>query len=313
MDTRYLKTLIVTVEEGSFSRAAEVLHITQSAVSHRIKFLEEHFGHQLFDRSGSSLLLTRAGQVVLANAREILYKERGLFDSLDGLLSTKRLALACTPTFGMAYLPQVLNVFLRTHAEVADLKFIFLQPLEVLRRLRNEEFDLAVLEHSPDQEFAGLDRFILPDDELLLVASADLVTPDANSYVALAELTRYRLFARRDGCSSKELLRLSLARKGTDFTAFEGVISSDDLRFTVDSVIAGEGIAFMSRSLVDEHLSSGRLVDCRVEGFERRRGRSVALLPGRHSDPLIGDFLKGIFQVVAPGSQPQLVGAKGGR
>ena len=248
----------------------------------------------------------------MANAREILCKERGLLDSLDGLVSTKRLALACTPTFGMAYLPQVLNIFLRTHAEVADLKFIFLQPLEILRRLRNEEFDLTVLEHSPDQEFTGLDRIILPDDELLLVAPASLVTPDANGYVDLAELTRYRLFARRDGCSSKELLRLSLARKGINFTAFEGVMISDDLRFTVDSVIAGEGIAFMSRSLIDNHLSSGRLIDCRIEGFERRRGRSVALLPGRHSDPLIGDFLKCIFQVVVPGGQPQLVAAKGG-
>jgi DNA-binding transcriptional LysR family regulator len=287
-----------------------VLHITQSAVSHRIKFLEGHFGHQLFDRSGSGLLLTRAGQVVLANAREILCKERGLLDSLDGLVSTKRLALACTPTFGMAYLPQVFNVFLRTHADVTDLKFLFLQPLEVLRRLRNEEFDLAVLEHFPDQEFAGLNRFILPDDELLLVAPAGLVTPDANGCVDLAELTRYRLFARRDGCSSKELLRLSLARKGLDFTAFEGVMISDDLRFTVDSLIAGEGIAYMSRSLVDDHLSSGRLVDCRIEGFERRRGRSVALLPSRHADPLIGDFLKCIFQVVAPGEQPQPVAAQ---
>ena len=201
MDTRYLKTLIVAVEEGSFSRAAEVLHITQSAVSHRIKFLEEHFGHQLFDRSGSSLLLTRAGQVVLASAREILCKERGLLDSLDGLVSTKRLELACTPTFGMAYLPQVLNIFLRTHAEVADLKFIFLQPLEVLRRLRNEEFDLTVLEHSPDQEFKGLDRFILPDDELLLVAPAGRVAPDANGYADLAELTRYGCLPVATGCS----------------------------------------------------------------------------------------------------------------
>ena len=100
------------------------------------------------------------------------------------------------------------------------------------------------------------------------------------------------------------------SRKGINFTAFEGVMISDDLRFTVDSVIAGEGIAYMSRSLVDEHLSSGRLVDCRIEGFERRRGRSVALLPGRHADSLIGDFLKCIFQVVSPGGQPQLVAAQ---
>ena len=310
MESRYLKTLVTAVEEGSFSRAAEVLHITQSAVSQRIKFLEEHFGQQLLDRSGLGLELTPAGQLVLTKAREILLKERELADSLKGLSKEKRLTICCTPTFGMAYLSQVLNDFVRAHADVADLKFIFLQPLEALRSLRNDEFDLAVIEHCADQEFADLDRFILPDDEILLVAPAGSVTLDINGYADLAELTRYRLFTRRDGCSSKELLRLNFTRKGIDFADFEGMVISDDLRFTINSVIAGEGITFVSRALVGDSIALGQLVDCRIDGFERQRGRSVALLPGRHTDPLIGDFLKCIFQKASPGRQPQLVAAR---
>jgi DNA-binding transcriptional LysR family regulator len=310
METRYFKTLITAVEEGSFSRAAEVLHITQSAVSQRIKFLEEQYDHQLLDRSGPFLELTPAGQLVLAKAREILAKERELIDGLKGLESKKHLALCCTPTFGMAYLSPVLNDFIRAHADVADLKFIFLQPLEALRSLRNEEFDLAVLEHCPGQEFVGLDRFVLPDDEILLVAPAGKVATDANGYVDLADLTRYRLFARRDGCSSKEVLRQNLTRKGIEFTDFDGVMISDDLRFTIDSVIAGEGVAFVSRALVSEHLAAGRLMGCRIEGFEHTRGRSVALLPGRQGDPLISDLLECIFRVVSPGERPRLMQAR---
>ncbi|MHB8708629.1 MAG: multiheme cytochrome-associated LysR family transcriptional regulator [Desulfuromonadales bacterium] len=311
MESRYLRTLVAAVEEGSFSRAAEVLHITQSAVSQRIKFLEEQYGHQLLDRSGPGLELTPAGQLVLAKARDILRKERELIDSLKGLGGAKRLALCSTPTFGMAYLSQVLNDFLRTHADVADLKFIFQQPEEALRSLRNEEFDLAVIEHCPEQEFAGLDRFILPDDELLLVAPPGKVAIDADGRVNLADLTRYRLFARRDGCSSKEMLRQNLARQGVDFASFEGVMISDDLRFTIESVLDGEGVAFVSRALVSDHLATGRLVGCQVDGFEHRRGRSVALLAGRHEDLLVRDLLECIFQVVSPGWRPQLVRSQG--
>lgn len=310
METRYFKTLVAAIDEGNFSRAAEALHITQSAVSQRIKFLEERYGHQLLDRSGPSLTLTAAGHLVLAKAREILAKERELVDGLKGLESKKQLALCCTPTFGMAYLSPVLNDFIRAHADVADLKFIFQQPLEVLRSLRNEEFDLAVLEHCPSQEFAGLDRFILPDDEMLLVAPAGKVALDANGCAALADLTRYRLFARRDGCSSKEVLRQNLTRKGIEFADFDGVMISDDLRFTIDSVIAGEGVAFVSKALVSEHLSAGRLMACQIEGFEHARGRCVALLPGRQGDPLISDLLECIFRVVSPGERPQLVAAR---
>ena len=74
METRYLNTLVASVEAGTFSRAAELLHITQSAVSQRIKFLEEHFGQQLLDRSGQRLALTPSGQVVFAKAKDILEK-----------------------------------------------------------------------------------------------------------------------------------------------------------------------------------------------------------------------------------------------
>ena len=207
----------------------------------------------------------------------------------------------------MAYLSQVLNGFLRAHANVADLKFIFQQPLEALRSLRNEEFDLAVIEHCPDQEFAGLDRFILPDDDMLLVAPVGAASVNAEGFADLGQLTRYRLFARRDGCSSRDLLRQNLTGKGVDFTDFDGVMISDDLRFTIESVMAGEGVAFVSSALVKDYLAAGRLMGCRIEGFEHQRGRSVAILPGRRDDPLLGGLLEDIFRVVSPGRRPQLV------
>ena len=111
METRYLNTLIAAVETGTFSKAAESLHITQSAVSQRIKFLEEHFGQQLLDRSGQRLALTAAGQLVFNKARDILDKEKELLNCLQETTAQKHLSLCCTPTFGMAYLPDVLNNF----------------------------------------------------------------------------------------------------------------------------------------------------------------------------------------------------------
>lgn len=309
METRYLKTLVAAVEEGSFSRAAEVLHITQSAVSQRIKFLEEHFGHQLLDRSGSGLELTQAGQVVLAKSRDILRKEREMVDSLKGLGGAQHLALCCTPTFGMVFLSQVLNEFIRAHTDLADLKFLFKQPAEALRDLRNEEFDLAVLEHCADQDFSGLLRYVLPDDEMLFVAAPGSLTATADGYVSLAELSRARLFARRDGCSSKELLRLLLHEQGADFSVFDGTVISDDLRFTIQSVIEGQGVAFVSQALVSSQLAAGELVGYCLRSGMQRRGRSVVLLPGRQDDELLRDLLECIFHTVSPDCRPQQVAA----
>ena len=307
METRYLKTLIGAVETGTFSRAAELLHITQSAVSQRIKFLEEHFGQQLLDRSGQRLALTPAGRVVYEKAQDILEKEKELLSCLEDSTTRKRLSVCCTPTFGMAYLPQVLNNFIRTHSDISDLKFLFMQPGEALIGLRHEEYDLAVIEHRLDQDFTGFDRFSMPDDEMLIVASASAISPNDDGLVSVEDLKKTRLFARRDGCSSKELLRQNLVTNKCSFDDFERVIVSDDLRFTIQSVLAGDGIAYVSRCLVKDYLTSGQLVGLKVKGFEHRRGRSVVMLPQRKDDPLLKELLESLFEVVTPFWRPKVV------
>ena len=309
METRYLNTLIAAVETGTFSKAAESLHITQSAVSQRIKFLEEHFGQQLLDRSGQRLALTVAGQMVFNKARDILEKEKELLTCLQEATTQKHLSLCCTPTFGMAYLPQVLSNFLRVHSDLNDLKFIFLQPEEALRGLRQEEFDLAVIEHSLDLNFSGFNRFSMPDDEMLVVTSAASAITNDDGVIQAAVLKEKRLYARRDGCSSKELMRCNLKAQGLDFSDFASVVISDDLRFTIQSVLAGEGVAYMSQALVSSYLESEQMIGLHVDGFERRRGRSIVMLPQRGEDALVKELVESIIEVVSPFWRPKMVSA----
>jgi DNA-binding transcriptional LysR family regulator len=307
METRYLNTLIAAVEAGTFSKAAELLHITQSAVSQRIKFLEDHFGQQLLDRSGQRLVLTDSGQIVFSKARDILDKEKELLNCLQVSAEQKRLSLCCTPTFGMAFLPQVLSNFIKVHSDLSDLKFVFLQPEEALRGLRLEEFDLAVLEHRLDMDFSDFDRYSMPDDEMLVVVNANSPMANDTGLVDVDVLKKSRLFARRDGCSSKELMRQNLLAQNCDFSDFQSIVVSDDLRFTVQSVLAGDGVAYLSQGLVTNYLESGELVGLRVKGFEHRRGRSVVMLPQKNEITLLNELLEIIFEVVSPFWRPQLV------
>ncbi len=307
METRYLKTLVEAMARGSFSKAAESLNITQSAVSQRVKFLEEQYGYQLVDRSGSVLEPTPAGRLVLTKAREILEKERELIDSLQQAEIRKRLAVCCTPSFGMAFLPDILSDFIRSHSDLNDLKFVFMQPQESLQGLRNEEFDLAVIEHCQGQSFDGFERYSLPDDELLFVLPPAPDLPGVDGVVGLEDLLRYRLYARRDGCSSKEMLRGNLASQGCDVNSFSGVIVSDDLHFTIRSVLAGEGVAYVSSAVVSSYLRSGRLVGLRVKDFEHGRGRCAVILPHRREDALLKELLECVFRIVSPLWEPPLM------
>jgi DNA-binding transcriptional LysR family regulator len=294
METRYLKTLLQVAETGSFSKAAEILHITQSAASQRIKFLEEHYGYQLLDRSGPVLAPTEEGCIVLEKARSILEKEKELQEELKRFGGEKRFSLCCTPTFGMAYLPGVLNDFIRQNSDVADLKFIFQQPENALKGLQENEYDMAIIEHF-GSDLEPFDTCHLPDDELVFISAPDLRIPSPS--VDLEVLLAYRLYARRDGCSSKHLLMNNLAGQGKSVGAFNTVVISDDLRFSIAAVLAGNGVSFVSRSLVDDHLKRGTLCAQHVKGFQHQRARTAVYLEKRHTGPAAA-VLKSFLQCV---------------
>ncbi len=300
METRYLKTLVKACEVGSFSRAAEELHITQSAASQRIKFLEESYEHQLLDRSGPVLVPTEAGKLVLAVAREILLKEKELTEGLKRFKEGKRLSICCTPTFGMAHLPGVLNDFVLQNSDVSDLKFIFKQPAEAVKGVLEREYDLAVIEHCNRDLLDPFKIHDLPEDELIFISAPSLGLEDTDK-LNIRQLLGHRIYARRDGCSSKNLLMQNLAAVGVDINDFKNVVISDDLRLSIESVLGGGGVSFISRSLVAGYLLEGRLKAHTVEGFQHVRDRAVFYEPVREGDPLLSNFIECIFSVFQKG------------
>lgn len=296
MDTRYLRTLVTAVESGSFSKAATILHLTQSAVSQRVKFLEERFGHQLLIRSGQNLELTLAGEMVLEGAYKVLSIQDVLIRDLQRLDDKQRIALCCTPTFGTVFLPGVLNAFMLENSSAIDLKFLFYSPEQAFEGVRNKEFDLAVVEHREDIDLSMFQTFSLPQDELVFVSSPKLQLPAP--LLDLETLLSMRLFARKDGCSSKQLVCAGLAKLGKELEEFNGVVVSDDLRLTCQTVIAGGGVSYMSKSLVTDYLASGQMVAHYVEGFSHQRCRTVIFNPERKNDKLLQSFVNCIFSVM---------------
>lgn len=296
MDTRYLKTLVSTVESGSFSKAAELLHLTQSAVSQRIKFLEERFGHKLIDRAGSKLALTSAGELVMESAQRVLAIQDTLIRDLQRLHNKQRISLCCTPTFGTVFLPRVLNAFMMGTSSTVDLKFLFNSPDDAIEGVRNHEFDLAVIEHCCETDLNEFKICDLPDDELAFVSAPSLGLPAPK--LDLDTLLGMRLLSRKDGCSSKQLVRAGLAAYGKQLEDFNGVLTSDDLHLTCQTVLSGGGVSFMSKDMVKEYLESGRMIAHQVKGFTHKRSRTVVFNKERLDDELVRNFINCIFTVM---------------
>jgi len=127
MDIASLNAFIAIAETGSFSLAAERLHLTQPAVSKRLATLESQLGVRLFDRLGREIGLTEAGRALLPRAYQIisvLDDTRRALSNLNGDV-VGRLSLATSHHIGLHRLPPLLRSFTRTHPEVSlDIRFL---------------------------------------------------------------------------------------------------------------------------------------------------------------------------------------------
>lgn len=275
MESIYLKTLVEVVKTGSLSRAAESLHVTQPAVSKRIKFMEEQYGCPLLDYSGNRMRPTRAGELVYAKARALLDIESELVTSLHLLSGKARITFACTPAFGVAHLPAILRDFLLTCSDMADLKFVSSTPVQMHQGLAEGLFDAAVMESCERFDLSAFVVKPLPEAEILFVAAPTVGVPDP--LTSLDQLCDIPIFTRREGCCSRTLLENGLRKVGRSLTDFRRVIVIDDLPVLIDALLAGGGVSLLPVDLLDEQIRAGRIRTYRVDGFQHGRQRALVL------------------------------------
>src|SRR4029077_16247690 len=103
LEVRHLRTLIALAEAGTVSRAAERVHLTQSALSHQLKALESHYGLAMVKRHGQSVQLTEPGRRLVALGRSVMSEvqtaERDLARLARKPAGTLRIALECHTCF----------------------------------------------------------------------------------------------------------------------------------------------------------------------------------------------------------------------
>lgn len=144
MDIHALSAFIAVVELGSFSEAAVRLHITQPAVSKRIRSLEELLKSRLFDRIGRDVILTEAGRALVPSANRIIREIKdakqivgNLSDSISGKLS-----IAISHHISLYRLPNTIKQFI-ARQPIVELDLHFMESEQAYSEVLNRELELA--------------------------------------------------------------------------------------------------------------------------------------------------------------------------
>ena len=172
MNTKQLKYVIVLAREGSFSKAAESLGITQPSLSQYVKKIEKEIGLELFDRTGGNLRLTDAGRVYIDAGQKILALERRMEAQFSDLSGNRAgtVVIGASPYRTAGMMPVVARVF-RERFPGMHLTIREATTAELAEGLEQGEYDLILTLLPVDERLFTWEK--VTEEELILAVPAD--------------------------------------------------------------------------------------------------------------------------------------------
>ena len=288
LELRHLKTLQALREAGNLSRAAQLLNVTQSALSHQLKGLEEHYGAPVFERKSNPVAFTTCGQRLLRMADAVLPliadAERDVARLVEGAAGTLRIAVECHTCFD--WLMPAMDAFRSRWPEV-ELDIVSGFHADPVGLLHQNRAELAIVSELADDDEAGVS--FLPLFSFEIVA----VLPNEHALLRRAWL-KARDFADQTLITYPvpddmlDLVRMVLAPAGISPPR-----RTTELTVAMLQLIAsGRGVAALPLWAVKSYLDRGYVASQRI-GKNGLTGRLYAAVPERlRARPYVAEFVR---------------------
>ena len=269
MNLRTLELFCTIAEQRSFSKAATVHHLTQSAVSQAIQHLEESVGVELIDRSKRPLVLTPAGKTYLGGLRGILRSYERLEQEVR---STNRqlsgqVTIATIVSVGLSYMPEASEAFGRLHPEV-DVRTEYGANDRVVEMTSEGEVDFGLVsfpKNTKDLQFVPWQQ-----EPMRLVCSAEHRLA-IHHEVGLAQLMGIDMVGFDPGLQLRQEIDQCLSKAGISVNVRMEFDNADSM---IRAIQASRGIGFVPEAAVRRETANGslRVVACRELRMTRPLG-----------------------------------------
>ncbi|WP_406856568.1 LysR substrate-binding domain-containing protein [Alsobacter sp. KACC 23698] len=272
LDIDQLKTFVAISDTGSFTKAADVVHKTQSAVSMQMKRLEERLGKPVFERDGRASRLTEDGERLLDYARRILRLNVECLASFADAELAGRVRLGVPDDYADRYLPEILARFSRSNPKVEVT--VVCEPTPMLAdRIQTSDLDLAIITHVESRGHAEIIR-----KERLLWVSSQRHTVHEERLLPLA--------LGRPTCNWRQAATERLDRIGRPYRILYASWNSNAVGA---AVLAGLAVGVLPESAA----RPGMRVLGPSEGFPALPSCKIGLMRNRHESSALSDALAG--------------------
>lgn len=304
LEIRHLKLVAAIAAEGSMTRAAQRLHLTQSALSHQLRDAEEHLGTPVFERLSKKMVLTPAGERLLRTAEQVLEElartEREIQSARAGAYEILRLSTHCYTCYH--WLPSRLALFERKFPNV-EVRIVVEATFDPFQALLEGNLDLAIV-HAPVHHRMLTYQPLFQDEMVVIVGrNHPLARQTHFPLQAFAEETLLVYPPRERSRILKDVLNPAgiVPRCIQEVQLTEAVI---------ELVKAGAGVSVLAKWAVAPQIRSGEVRALRVTKDGWHRTWSAATHRQRAHRTVVQDFVDVLIKHPLTAASPLKTGRR---
>ncbi len=274
MTIRHLKVFMAVYENGSITRAAAALHLTQPAVTRAVKDIESYYGIRLFDRINHKLYVTAEGEKLYAGSLRVMEEFRLLEEKIGSHRENFTVNIGSTFSLGIVILPQVLSRF-RERFPKAEIRGHIHNASTLKQMLLKNEIDFAMYEDENVGSSLSSEYFFEDCLVLLLHKDHPLVHKET---IFMEDLVNERILAREKGSNGRRMMEELFFRHEIPLNP---VMESSSTTAILKAVVQGVGVALLPCFLVAELAKSGAVVERSIADADTVRGNCLVWVKER--------------------------------
>lgn len=255
-----VETFLVVCETMNYTKTAQLLHITQPAVSQHIRALEAQVGTRLISYEGKQLILSEAGMMFRQAATTMRHDAQKLIEMIHQQTSKRVLHFGATLTIGEYIMPKVLLKVLEREPD-AEIRMFVTNTAKLIQMLDDGDIDFAIVEGFFAK--SSYDSIVYSCERFLPVCAYDTQC----SAKSMADLLNERLLVREAGSGTREMLERKLKEKNLTLNDFSHKVEIGNLNTIKKMVCAGAGISFFYQPVVQQELDQGILREITLNDF----------------------------------------------
>ena len=286
------QVFIEVANQLSFSKAAEILFISQPAISKHIKALEGYYKTTLFERSANAIRLTEAGKILqqhLLEASALQQKLEFKISTINNQLKAKgQLKLGASTTVALYIIPKVLSAF---HQQYPDVRISLLNRNTdtIVSALLNHDIDVGIVEGQTKINTLMYEPFMT--DEVVPVCSAKSAIAQKGS-LTIRELKTVPIALREQGSGTLSAIRFHLQKQGVKMSDLNVGVRLAGTEALKNFLREDYCLGFLPKKAVTKELASGELTAIKIKGLNITRSFYFIMRRGSENEGLNKTFIR---------------------